>query len=131
MVTETKEGRKMNQWQQTQKCPICGKKWEMTCSPLEWGYGSRDSLKPWKENALVLFCSRPCMDEYTKRMRDERIRRLKLTNSYRVWRMYELEYKTAGDIARTLGMNVHAVEAMVRDVEERHWKDLDWIVAFG
>ena len=113
----------------TQKCPICGKRWELVVRPTEWGYWSRDSLKPWKENSLVLFCSKPCADEYAARMRAERIRRLKLTNGFRVWWMYEMEYKTAGDIARTLGMSVHAVEAMVRDVEYRHWKDLDWLVA--
>ena len=112
-----------------QKCPICGKRWDMKVRPTEWGYWSRDSLKPWKENGLVLFCSRPCADEYDRRMRTERIRRLKLTNGFRVWQMYELEYMSAGDIARKLGMRVEAVVVMVRDVELRHWKDLDWIVA--
>jgi hypothetical protein len=113
------------------KCAICGRRWIMQCRDDEWGYGSRDSLKPWKENKLILFCSRPCMDEYTRRMRDERIRRLKKTTSFRVWWLYEQEYKPKGYIAKRFGMTEKAVEAMVRDTENKHWKDLDWLIANG
>ena len=129
MVSEQKEKTISLPPRPKRVCPICGKTWLLYCREDEWGYGSRDSLQPTKENRLTLFCSRPCMDEFSRRLQAERAERLMQTRAFKVWWMYDQQYMTEGDIARAEGLRAKAVDQMIREVERKHWRDLDWILA--
>ena len=110
-------------------CPICGKHYLMRVRPDEWGYGSRDGVysKP-ENNHLHLFCSRPCMDEYTRRCLEARVEKVKASAAFRVWWMYDQEYMEVGEIAEKLGYSYSSVANMLNAIEGRHWRELDYIL---
>lgn len=110
-------------------CPVCGKRFLMRVRPDEWGYGSRDGMfKTTEKNTLVLFCSRPCMDEYTLRCVKHRAESLRETTGFKVWWMYDQEFMELPEIAERLGITESGAQSMRDDLELWHWKELDYIL---